>query len=99
MAATATYHVLPSETLDFSLPEDWPKWSRRFERFRKTSGLNLKEEEMQLNTLLYSMGDAADNMLCSFQISVDVKSYLHYHGGEIQAALRLMTRRIQTRTI
>ena len=76
MAGTATYHVSPPEPFNFSHPEEWPKWSRRFERFRKASSLDSKDEEVQVNTLLYSMGDEADDILRSFKLSVeDAKNY------------------------
>ena len=76
MAATATYHVAPPESFKFRRPEDWPKWARRFERFRKASGLDSKAEEVQVNTLLYSMGDTADDVLRSFKLSEeDAKNY------------------------
>ena len=77
MSATGTYHVLPPEKFDFSHLEDWPKQSRWFERFRKASDLNLKEEEMQVNTLFYSLGEAIDDVLCSFNLSEeDAKNYM-----------------------
>ena len=76
MAGTATYHVSPPEPFNFSHPEEWPKWSRRFERFRKASPLDSKDEEVQVNTLLYSMGDEADDILRSFKLSAeDAKNY------------------------
>ena len=77
MAATAaTYQVSPPEQFNFSRPEEWLKWARRFERFRKASGLDAKDKEAQINTLVYSMGDEADNILRSFKLSVeDAKKY------------------------
>ena len=30
---------------DFSKPEDWERWMRRFERFRQASGLAEKTDE------------------------------------------------------
>ena len=77
MAATAaTYQVSPPEQFNFSRPEEWLKWARRFERFRKASGLDAKDEEAQINTLVYSMGDEADDILRSFKLSVeDAKKY------------------------
>ena len=71
MASTATYQVAPPGQFNFSHPEEWPKWVRRFERFRKASGLNEKDEEAQVNTLVYSMGDEADDILRSFRLSED----------------------------
>ena len=41
--------------------EEWPRWIRRFERFRQASGLATKTEENQVNTLVYSMGEKADD--------------------------------------
>ena len=77
IAATASYNISPPETFDFSNPEDWPKWLIRFEMFRKASGLNLNEEVVQVNTLLYSLADAADDVVCSFNLSEkDAKNYM-----------------------
>ena len=76
MAGTATYQVSPPEQFNFTKPEEWPKWARRFERFRKASGLAEKDEETQVNTLVYSMGDEADDILRSFRLSEeDAKKY------------------------
>ena len=61
MMITTTYQVAPPETFSFK-PEEWPKWIRCFERFRKVSGLDTKDEEAQVNTLIYSMGDKADDI-------------------------------------
>ena len=66
-----TYQVAAPERFNFSHPEEWQKWIRRFERFRKASGLNAKDEEAQVNTLVYSMGDDADDILRSFRLSED----------------------------
>ncbi|KAL5517029.1 hypothetical protein EMCRGX_G002494 [Ephydatia muelleri] len=52
-------------------PEEWPKWIRRFERFRQVSGLDTKEEETQVSNLIYCMGDEADDILRSFGLSAD----------------------------
>ena len=65
----ASYQVSPLESFKFSKPEEWPKWIRRFERFRVASGLDTKSDEMQINTLIYSMGDEADDILGSFRLS------------------------------
>ena len=65
----ATYQVSQPEPFDFSNPEEWPKWLRRFERFRQASGLTEKLEKVQVNTLIYCMGDAADDILRSFKLT------------------------------
>jgi len=66
----------PPEQFAFTRPKEWPKWIRRFERFRKATGLDGKDEEIQVSTLIYSMGDAADDILRSFHLSeADSKKY------------------------
>ena len=67
----ATYQVTPPEPFTFTRPEEWQKWIRRFERFRKASGLEAKQQEAQVNTLIYTMGDEADDILRSFSLSED----------------------------
>jgi hypothetical protein len=52
------------------------KWIRRFERFRIASGLASRDDEAQVNTLIYAMGDEADDILRSFTLSEeDRKNY------------------------
>ena len=67
----ATFQVTPPENFSFMHPEEWPKWIRRFERFRQVSGLDTKEEETQVSNLIYCMGDEADDILRSFGLSAD----------------------------
>ena len=47
-----SFRVQLPEKFDFSRQAEWPKWSRRFERFRQASGLAKEEEESQINTLI-----------------------------------------------
>ena len=71
----ATFQVTPPERFSFK-PEEWSKWIRRFERFRLESELNKNDEESQVNTLIYSMGDEGDDILQSFgMIADDRKKY------------------------
>ena len=67
----ASFQILPPEKFDFTQPEQWPRWYRRFERFRQASGLASKSEENQVNTLIYSMGEEADDILYSLGLSDD----------------------------
>ncbi|XP_042070448.1 uncharacterized protein LOC121812411 [Haplochromis burtoni] len=59
----ATFTIQPPELFDFSKPQHWEKWIRRFERFRLASNLHLSSEANQVNTLIYCMGDEADDIL------------------------------------
>ena len=63
----ASFQIAPPEQFTFDQPEEWPKWIRRFERFRQASGLSAKEDPQQINTLIYCMGDAADGILTSLR--------------------------------
>lgn len=57
------FSINPPENFDFTDYSKWPNWIRRFERFRVAAGLNGKEEDYQVNSLLYAMGDKADDIL------------------------------------
>ena len=48
VAAMATFQVTAPESFDIRYPENWPKWIRRFERFRQASGLAIKSKENQV---------------------------------------------------
>ena len=64
------------ENFDFAKPEEWPRWLRHFERFRQASGLATKTQEVQVSTLIYSMGDKAEDLLESFNLTdKDAKDY------------------------
>ena len=69
----ASYQIAPPQRFNFSQPEEWPKWIRRFERFRQASGLNTKGQESQVNTLVYAMGDEADDILTSLGLTDEQK--------------------------
>jgi len=68
--APPPYQVQMPENFSFR-PDDWPKWKRRFERFREASGLSKQEAESQINTLIYCMGDEADDILSSLALKDD----------------------------
>lgn len=78
MASTpsATFNIQPPEPFDFSKPHEWTRWIRRFERFRQVSNLTATSNEHQVNTLIYCMGDEADDVLRSLQLSdADQRKY------------------------
>ena len=72
----ATYQVSAPEPFNFSRPSEWVKWIRQFERFRVASGIDKHSKAAQVNSLVYSMGDQADDILRSFNLSEeDSKKY------------------------
>ena len=58
---------------------------RKFERFRMASGLNSKEEANQVNTLVYTMGESADDILNSMGLSEEDKSKYETVKGKFTA--------------
>ena len=76
MINPVSYQISPPEEFNFSKPTEWIKWIRRFERFRSASGLSKRDEESQVNTLLYSMGSKSDDILATFGLTTqDSKKY------------------------
>ena len=69
--ATPQYQITPPEGMDCRKPEDWSRWVRRFERFREASGLSTKLPAEQVNTLVYCMGEEADDILTSLHLTED----------------------------
>ena len=65
----ASYQIPAIEAFDFSTPTEWPKWIRCFERFRNASGIADNPQESQIDILIFSMGDKADDILQSFNLS------------------------------
>ncbi|XP_046408442.1 uncharacterized protein K02A2.6-like [Ischnura elegans] len=56
--------------------EDWPRWAQRWERYWVASGLKKQSDEEQLNMLVYVMGEKAEDVLLSLQLSAaDKKKY------------------------
>ncbi len=48
-------------------PAEWPKWRKRFERYRIAASLDKQCDLVQINTLLYVMGDNAEDIFDSFK--------------------------------
>ena len=72
----ATFQVSTPTPFNFSKPEEWPKWLKRFKRFRQASKLCKKSGESQVNTLPYTIGEKADDILQSFNLNgEELQSY------------------------
>ena len=68
--------VAPPEKFDFRQPESWDKWFRRFDRYLQTSGFAAGDEKRQISSLIYAMGDEAEDILKTFCLSeADQKKY------------------------
>ena len=60
----------PAE-FDFSSPNKWEDWRDRFYTFRLANKLNKETGEVQISSLIYSMGIEAENIFKSFNLSAD----------------------------
>ena len=58
--------VKPPKSFDFAKHEEWPRWIKRFDRYRIVSGLHKRNEELQVNAFLYAMGGEAEDIMSSF---------------------------------
>ena len=55
--------------------ECWIHWSQCFERYRIASALKTKPEYEQVSTLLYVMGDCADDILATVPLDETTATY------------------------
>ena len=67
----ASVRLQPPLSFDFRNPDEWPRWKRQFEQFRLASGLSAESDDRQVSTLLYCMGENAEDILVSTNISDD----------------------------
>ena len=77
-AHTTTQIPLPRKFEEANSPQAadaWPKWLRRFDRYRVASGLNSKSQTEQVSTLLYAMGDSANDILQTLRLDKGTVSY------------------------
>ena len=66
----------PPSSFDFRNPDEWPRWKWRYIQFHLASGLSAKSDDRQVSTLLYCVGDDAEDTLVSTNISdADRKKY------------------------
>lgn len=67
----ASVRLQPPSPFDFKQPDEWAKWKRRFEQFRLASGLSGDDDDKKIGTLLYCMGEAAEETLGSTSITAE----------------------------
>lgn len=65
----AQLRLEPPAPFNFRTPDDWPRWKRRFEQFRVASGLVNDDAVKQVNTLLYCVGEEAEAVLTSTNVT------------------------------
>ena len=66
----AQYQVKPPDPFSFKA-EEWTKWIKRFDRFRIASGMDAQDEENQVNALIYTMGEQAEDIVVSLHLNAE----------------------------
>ncbi|KAG1649800.1 putative phosphoenolpyruvate synthase [Nymphon striatum] len=59
----------PPDSFNFECPGEWDHWKRRFLTYRKAVKLHKEENDVQVCSLLYAMGSAAQDIVASFNLS------------------------------
>ena len=65
----ANVSLKPPARFDFKLPDEWPKWKRRFQQYLTATGLDKEDDARKVSTLLYCLGEESDDVLTSTNIS------------------------------
>ncbi|XP_005088965.1 uncharacterized protein LOC101855985 [Aplysia californica] len=66
---------LPSPKPFDGKTESWPRWRQCFNRFRSCTGLLNKSQSEQVSTLLYTMGEVADDILTTLSVEESTATY------------------------
>ena len=56
---------------NFSNPDVWPRWKKPFQQFCDAFGLSAQSEQCQVSTLLYCVGEDADDVPVSTNVTKD----------------------------
>ena len=66
----ASIQLQPPLSFDFTKPDEWSRWKRRFEQYRHASSLSSEDDVRQVSALLlYCLGQEADDVLSSTGIT------------------------------
>ena len=72
----ASYQLSAPEKFNFRNPGSWQTWLQRFERFRSASKLSQDSDDRQIDSLIYAMGEQAEDILKSLSLTDEQsKSY------------------------
>ena len=62
-------NLQPPISFSFAKSVEWPKWKHQFEQYWQASGLVEKDEQRQVSTLLYCLGEEEEKVLVTTRIS------------------------------
>ncbi len=58
-------NISPPDKFSFK-PDEWPRWKLRYERYLAASGLENQNDKTKINSLIYNMGEDAEDIFASF---------------------------------
>ena len=61
----------PPDKFDFNDPGQWTRWRARWMRYREASRLNTQSDREQVNTLVYTLGEQAEDVILARAIPED----------------------------
>ena len=85
----AKIRLEPPPPLDFTEADAWPRWKKRFEQFRVASGLCNEDENRQVSTLLYCLGEGAEEVLQATATSLEKAKKQYREAIETSRLLQL----------
>ena len=75
----------PPQQINFREPQGWPEWRSQFQRFRTASELTDKSGEVQVSSLIYSMGPEAEKIFFQFGLADAEANDFHTVIGRFNA--------------
>ncbi|XP_064482891.1 uncharacterized protein K02A2.6-like [Ornithodoros turicata] len=63
-----TFRMEPPASFNFSAPNEWSTWKRRFLRFYTVSGLDRQSGQQQVDALVYILGSRAEDIFQTFNL-------------------------------
>jgi hypothetical protein len=64
----------PPNNFDFGNPAGWPEWKQRYTRYHSIQKLNKESDALQIDSLLYIMGDTAEHIFPQLKLTTDEKA-------------------------
>ena len=69
-------HFKQPDEFNFTQPAEWPTWSRRFLLFRLAEILHKEDGDIQVSSLLYTMGQESETIMRTFALKeVEQKNF------------------------
>ena len=56
------------EPLQYDMPQTWPAWIKRFERFLQVAKIHTEADEIKISNLIYYLGTKAEEIFDTFTI-------------------------------